>query len=449
MADAVEDGYTAGICIDLTMDFWLVAMTSLKHNRIKRFKICGNNPLGYGTSQLSPKDLKRIIRGAIRFKCSVFIFSRIDFGLFKDITYSMSLPVTSVHFERCMGVDNFISQIPNTNLDPSLNGYNYEDRVRHISFFACFSTLTEVKSQIVSALEKNYRLSGIDHIISNRTITDKNKAYNDELNLCINKLLRRNVVCRLVCQESILTLIMVRRFRTNTTLNCLPKEIVLMVARMLWKTKEEYCHMLGIDGKISSSAIESKYNEYQLPRGNIPLLNIIFNGSNHESMVPLKELKRKKITLDKLIISTEEYVSGAPTDDIRFGFMLNLFHMLVSTNVKILEIHNMDFDEDTIMREPDVERENLDGDDSRIGNIRSPEYPELKLTEVHLVKCSNVYHFISTLLGIVDKARKPEDERFSYNGMSLESIESDITYSISLFIDRRMNTIYIEQSATE
>ena len=114
----MEENYisvtTSEVTIGLLNQSWYSILTNLKYTRIKRFRIRGR-PLGLigELLELDSTDMLTIVREAIRFKCDVFIFEGLDFKSFEGAQASISLPVVSVHFEKCNNVKMFVSQVFN------------------------------------------------------------------------------------------------------------------------------------------------------------------------------------------------------------------------------------------------------------------------------------------------------------------------------------------------
>ena len=431
------------VTIGLLNQSWYSILTNLKYTRIKRFRIRGR-PLGLigELLELDSTDMLTIVREAIRFKCDVFIFEGLDFKSFEGAQAAISLPVVSVHFEKCNNVKMFVSQVFNLysnilHFQHQLCDYDQRHRVNDVTFSHCHDGYIELKRQVIWALERNYRFKFIRYIkFQNKSIYHKGEQ--DKLNCDTNKLLRRNLVGRLIRRDAIATLLGINRFRRKNVLSSQPRDIILIIAGMLWKKKEEYCNVLGLAGKLEGFDTEFIYAKSQLPRGNEESLTVVYNEIDGNSFRDLKELQHKKITLDKLIIHTADPIPDTYPDAIRFKLIPNLFAILIDTRTKLLEIYNMNFEKDTIMREP-VEpvdaKETLNGDDSKIEVFRNMDYTKAQLTEIRLVRCMNILNFVNYLSGILNKR-----DIYYYTGLNLKDVVSS---NVSLVINRKSHTINV------
>lgn len=441
------------IIIYLEEDDWLVKLRAIKHNGVSVFRIRGNRRVADISVKLDIADIMDIVTEAIRLDCIMFEFTRVDFIPFRDATFYLTLPVMHLRFERCDNVKFFISHIFGNNFDKSTAKYNSGHRVNTLWFFNCNDDSLELKKRIKIDLRNNYQFRTIQYGRLSRRSTDTSNKVHDKLNCDINKLLRRNTVCRLIFQRSILTLISLKRFKKNCLINLLPKDVVLIICNMLYKSKEEYCYLLGSKIKLDDPNIEIIYNKNKLPADHQELLTMEYNSWNGKCINPLKELQRKRITLDKLVISdvTSSFVCDSYNSDaIRFSFIPLVFTISRDLKIKILEIRNMDFDEDTIMAESIIGTETLNGDDSKIWELHDLDYVDLQFTEIHLVECKNTWNFIEYFGRLMSKLRKTKIggttiiKRFTYRGISLGSLESNTQKNISIFVDREKDFIYIE-----
>lgn len=471
------ENYVNEIVIYLREDNWLIKLRDVKSDKVNIFRISGNGPVTHNVTKLDIVTMLDIINEATRFKCNVFKFYRVDFILFKEVTFHITLPVTHLYFERCDNVNVFIPHIFNTFKNEHNNGTTKgigrnnksavrgKSRVENVWFSCCCGDSLELKKRINIELRNNYQFRRIQHAGAYRTSNDTSNKLHDRLNRDTNKLLRRNIVVRSIFQMSILTLIGLRRFDRKSLINLLPRDIVLIISRILWESREEYCHLLGNrllgsggsfvgnKGKFDDFDIEAIYNKNKLPTDHKELLNIEYNEWDDKCLNALKELQCKRITLNKLVIAgvTSAFASDSYNPNtIRFSFISVIFNISTDTNIRILEIRDMDFDEDTIMLEPVNGGETLNGDDSKIWELHGLEYPNLHFVEIHLIRCKNIWNFLDYFLRLMTKVIKSKVggttiiKRFSYGGVSLGSLESGIQRNISIFVDREKDYIQIK-----
>ena len=432
-----EDGYIAELNINLSTDFWILAMSNMKCTRIKRFRIRGSTIEHDNLLALKPEDLTRIVRGAIRYKCEIFMFRYLDFKLFDNTKDLIGLPVSIIHIENCLNCHMFVPQIFNLKY-PVTN----EHRVHCASFIRCEyqnDRSLKLRESILTSLQRNYMFSIIRHWDYDlEPIEQKN-----QLDLGINKLLRRNIVCKLLWKDCILIVLGIRRFRKGTLLNSQPRDIILIIARMLWKRKYEYCQILGITGKLDNLDVESIYSKSQQPRENIKLLSITYNETDVNCLDSLKELKSKGLSLDKLFICST--ISALDGNNGLIGLIPSLFEILTSTNTKILEIHDMNFSRDRIMQQPFSKNVYLNGDDPKMRGIGNIEFPDLPFTEIKLVRCKNCWYFLHYLLQIMNTKIDDIEKIFDFTGLSVESLDNDDLHGISVKIDRPSNNIILNR----
>ena len=127
------------------------------------------------------------------------------------------------------------------------------------------------------------------------------------------------------------------------------------------------------------------------------------------------------------------------------GFIPSLFEILTSTNTKILEIHDMNFDRDRIMKQPFSKNVYLNGDDPKMRGIGNLEFPDLPLTEIRLVRCKNCWYFLHYFRHIMNIKIDDINEIFDYIGLSVETLDNDDLHSIFVTVDRVLNTININR----
>lgn len=434
-----DQGELDEFVIVLNKPGWFGDLRNQKYSKIKQFTILGP-ARDIGNSKLYNTDLIGLIQEAIRLRCDVFLFRHVDFILFRDILYGYSLPIKTIELEVCDNIEMFIPQIFNVETNAC---YNRQYRVDNLAFnfYSGPDNFIRLKSRIERALQYNYQFRLIRYPTVAVNLTESQSEKSGELNRDINKLLRRNLAIKSISRDSILTLLLIRRFRNGTLLNLLPRDVVLILVKILLGIINEYKHILGASGKIDGIMVESTYNKLKAPRGHQEILNISYGVQSYEQLKPWRELKRNGITLNKLVlVPLAENVSN-------FGGtrMSNVFNLLINTNVRILEIHGMDFD-DMSWEGINGAREQLTGDDSRISGIMTCEYPEPSLTNIHLVKCKNIPLFISYFIKVMNKEDKPckypKDRRYTYNYEVDTVLKSLSTNTLSIFVDRESNIIH-------
>ena len=483
-----EESYINEVVINLMEDEWFVKLCSLKYNRVKRFIIHGNTMrITNFFVKLHAMSLLNIINEAIRVKCAVFEFNQVDFILLKDAKFPIILPVRHLHFQKCDNVIFFVPHIfsicSNKHNNRIIKGIGREygrinakvfeydqitenDRsnVNTIWFSDCRGDSLELKNRVNINLRNNYQFRTIQYAGPIRASNDASNKSHGELNKSTNKLLRRNAVGRLIFKQSILTLIGLRRFNRGSLINLLPRDIVLIITGMLYKSKGQYCHSLGNNlfddkEKLKDFDIEDIYRKSKLPTGHQELLNVEYSEYNDKCLDTLRDLCRKRITINKLVMTDVTPAFDDAFDvhnhnilhTIKFHLMHNLFVMLMDTKTKILEIHNMDFDEDTIMLESNDEGETLDGDDAKIWKLNGPDRWDLPFMEIHLVGCRDIWNFLHYFLKLVERVGKYKIggttmyKRFSFGGISLASLELNVQRNISIYVDAQKDHIDIKE----
>lgn len=381
---------------------WFETLHHLNRTKIEKLEIVGNS-----TSPLSLKrqDLVNIINEAIRFKCDSLSFMSIDFREFFDFVvfssgpFSTVFPVTKLYFENCASVTSCISQIFNTASD-----IHREYRVRDITFSRCLDDFITLKRRIVTGLTDNYYVLSIRYIYQNSVTPpspSSSSQYdnNDRLNRQINKLLRRNRAIYFNYQDCVLTLFAIKKFRPESLLGSVPRDIMLMLAKIIYEmTYKQYNNKENTDEGLTDDDAELIYDRHQLSRGHLDVFKLHYNKDWLAYLTPLQELRRKKVTLNRLVISGEDMLNGS---------IYVISEIIINTNTKILEVYGVNFGLTQPQRfnyhGENYDGENFNGDDSRIGEITDLEYPELQLEEVHFTMCKNIPIFLEFLLKLTNK----------------------------------------------
>lgn len=436
------------LVIELKQHNWLGGLQNLKYISIRRCIIFGSRR-DIGSSELNPTDLISIVKEITRLNCSILTFRNVNFILFRDIMFCYSLPVKSIHIDLCSNMEMFIPQIFNMNIcaPESNRKYSHQYTVTELAFnfYSTAEDFLQLKNRMQLALQYNYIFQSIQYPRAIPKLTEYQAKKNEEFNRQINQLLRRNIVLRSTCLESILTLFLIKKYRSKTLLNFLPRDIILIISRILFSMIFESQYILGISNKLDDPIIETLYNKSTAPKGHQDLLIINYDGIKRTSSKPLKELKCKQITVNKLVV-IESITDVGIFSSHRIS---NIFRLLIDTKVKILEIQNVDLPNVDI-RQTLENREYLNGDDSRMRDLLDSKYPEPSLTNIYLVKCKNSQFFAAYFIKIMNKTinltENSKERKYTYtSGEELVNspafdISADI---ISITVDRQTNRINI------
>jgi hypothetical protein len=430
----------------LSKDSWSVKVEidQISENKLKTkpLRIEGHNK-GNPKAKLNAKHFIDIIELGKRESYKAFVFCDIDFSLFRGLSFIESLPVKTVYFEQCESVGALLCQILGN------GSSDHGNQVNSVSFFNCKMDTISLKESILTYLKYNYHFQSIDFIDSNKSL--RNVETVSGLNKKINYFLRRNFVYRSICKEVIVILLGIKKFRKGTVVNSQPRDVLLIISKLLLKRINEYCHVLYISERLNRVHIDSAYDKYI--EGNDKInhqhsLTLIYNECNPKCLDPLINLKNRRTNLNWLVISDTEYLNGAITD-MRISFIPKIFELLIYTKTKILTINNIDFN-DRFLKESNVENETLNGNDDVIDGLRGHNFPAFSLKEIHLVYCTNLRNFLYFFLRLFTKTKKTKTggttliTKFGHSKIDLSSFVCDKIYSVSIFINEQTNFIDIK-----
>jgi hypothetical protein len=375
--------------------------------------------VGYSKYLISLNEVLFVIDRALQLKTSCIIFSHIDFFGFKEVKTLHPWPIKSLLFKSCSNLQFYHKQIftmtrnKKGNSATSLEHLFFENRKFSLEQLRTF------KAEIGSQMSLNFQITYI-YIDTQSGLVDQHRdPKNLKLNYSLNAMIKKNIVARLNCRQAVFTVLMAFERRAGSIFNLLPREIIMMLAKLIWSSRTQLAWIPQSNIAKPSTVLDlfdwklilQQHNRFIAPMGNRDTLHLKLDSRLYDEWVaPLNELLKNRCLLTSLLITVSgviyEKSFNVANCKIYPRTVAMILSKLIDAEVEQLEMRGIDFDDSKGY--DDVETagsllEDFNGEDDKMHEIDQVGYRDLRLTEVRLVKCLEIGQFLRYLFKYLDK----------------------------------------------